>query len=164
MIKRVLSFLCASSMIVTAIPMVPIPVAVFASELSCGDFTYTVCGENSASITGYTGSEGVIEIPDTVDGYTVTEIGPYSFAENSVITQVTVPESVGLIGKYAFYCCCNLDAISILNSNCQIIDNYEVSYYGYDYESDESVGIRRTICNYANTEWVWNDFECMEVE
>lgn len=63
-----------------------------------GDFTYTT-NANFATITGYTGPGGNITIPDVIEGKPVTRIGNYAFANNTNLTNVTIPNSVTEIGS-----------------------------------------------------------------
>ncbi|GEM_PF-1302576 len=67
-----------------------------------GDFCYIVNDDNlTVTITGYTGTGGVLEIPGTIDGNTVTVIGYSAFMSNQ-LTSVTIPDSVQTIGVNAF--------------------------------------------------------------
>ena len=65
-----------------------------------GDFKYSYTG-SSATITGYTGSGGSVNIPSTIDGKTVTAIAWAAFS-NKNITSVTLPDSITYIGHSAF--------------------------------------------------------------
>jgi hypothetical protein len=72
------------------------------------DFSYTLSG-TSATITGYTGGNTVVDIPATIiDGgtsYTVTTIGDNAFRGNlltSPLTSVIIPDSVTTIGNSSF--------------------------------------------------------------
>lgn len=53
-------------------------------------------------ITGYTGNEMTAEIPSTINGQTVVEIGEKAFANTSILRTLTIPASVKRIGKSAF--------------------------------------------------------------
>lgn len=64
-----------------------------------GDFRYTVVG-NTASVYQYIGKDAYVTVPDTLGGYTVTEISMYSFYNE--ITEVTLPKSITAIGEEAF--------------------------------------------------------------
>lgn len=66
------------------------------------DFLYSVTEDQNVVITGYNGTKTVISIPDTINGYPVTAIGDFAFAENTNIDTVTIPDSVLTIGEYAF--------------------------------------------------------------
>lgn len=65
-----------------------------------------------------------ITIPNSV-----TSIGDYTFYECSALTSVTIPSSVTRIGEYAFCLCWKLNSITIPNSVTSIGKNafYEVS-------------------------------------
>ena len=56
-------------------------------------------------LTGYKGSETVLNIPDQIGGYKVTEIGDYSFQDCDQYTGLVLPETLEEIGTYAFYGC-----------------------------------------------------------
>ncbi|MBR6206552.1 MAG: leucine-rich repeat domain-containing protein [Oscillospiraceae bacterium] len=71
------------------------------------EFLYEI-RNGSAVVTGYTGSRTDIVIPDTIDGYQVTEIAEGAFAGNAAITSVSIPESVTGIGYGAFRSCTGL--------------------------------------------------------
>ena len=59
-----------------------------ASETSSNDFSYTI-GDGGIIITGYTGSDTEIIIPDTIDERNVVTIGSQAFMGNSSLTSVT---------------------------------------------------------------------------
>ena len=56
---------------------------------------------------------GAIEIPATVNGYSVTGIGEAAFIACSGLTSVTIPEGVTNIGRSAFNYCSSLTSITI---------------------------------------------------
>jgi|GEM_PF-4825392 len=65
------------------------------------DITYevTTIAPNTVS---YTGSGGAVNIPETIEGYTVTAIGNSAF-EDKGLTSITIPNSVTTIGERAFH-------------------------------------------------------------
>ncbi len=78
-------------------------------------FEYTI--ENKQiTITKYIGSETVVEIPSTIDGYPVTIIGYRTFWNCSSLTSVTIPDGVTTIGDAAFASCSSLTSVKIPNS------------------------------------------------
>lgn len=81
-----------------------------------GDFEYTVLDDGTAEITGYNGSETELDIPSTLDGYTVTGIGICAFYKKASLTSVIIPNSVSKIGFEAFSRCTGLVSITIPNS------------------------------------------------
>ncbi len=71
-----------------------------------------------ATITGYTGPGGDIEIPDQLDGAPVTIIGSTAFSGNHSITSVVIPDSVikiasGNWSDGAFSRCTSLTSVTI---------------------------------------------------
>lgn len=79
------------------------------------NFEYTV-SNNEATITKYTGSESVLEIPSEIDGYTVTTIGLLAFGNCKTLTSVTLPNSVVALHGGAFSSCTSLVNIKLPNS------------------------------------------------
>jgi len=79
-----------------------------------GDWTYTV-SNNQATITRYIGGGGVVTIPTTIDGKSVTSVGFHAFS-GTAVTSVTIPTSVTSIGYHAFYGCSSLTSITIPTS------------------------------------------------
>lgn len=71
-------------------------------------------------ITGYEGSESAIEVPAKIENLPVTQIGSYVF--NDRLTNVTLPETLKIIGDHAFEHCTSLVSISIPNSVVSIGD------------------------------------------
>ncbi len=90
----------------------------YAETFVSGDYNYAVKNGNEAVITRYIGAGSDITVPESIDGYTVTEIADYAFiaqwtergfraCNTSVIgreqiTSITLPATVNEIGAYAF--------------------------------------------------------------
>ena len=69
---------------------------------------------SSASITGLTAKGrtlSVINIPESIDGYTISSIGDNAFQDCNNISYVLVPDSVTSIGNNAFSGCSSLSGI-----------------------------------------------------
>ncbi len=80
-----------------------------------GSFVYTVSGTD-VIITDYTGTNASVFIPESIDGYTVTEIGDNAFQDCTSIIRVTIPETVTSIGAYAFSGCTALKELTLPES------------------------------------------------
>ena len=78
-----------------------------------GDWQYTLLADGTVEITGYTGEERALRIPDKIDGRTVFSIGSKAFEGNNAFSAVYIPPCVGHIGAYAFNGCHALISVSI---------------------------------------------------
>lgn len=84
------------------------------TEYVSGDYKYYLNGNNEAVISRYLGTGSEVTVPDTIDGYTVTEIGECAFYAESKkqlcdnlitenqITSLVLPDSIKKIGSMAF--------------------------------------------------------------
>ncbi len=84
------------------------------------EWTYDLNGSNEAIITGFAGLGGAVEIPSSIDGYPVKQVGynwmPIFGYSNTSVTSVTIPNSVTSIGDNAFYECKGLTDVTIPDS------------------------------------------------
>lgn len=87
-------------------------VSVLSTDNRSGDFTYSVLSDNTAQITGYSGTAANLIVPDKLDGYTVTEIGKLCFSGNITLVSLKLPDTVTRIGTKAFAYCTNLASIN----------------------------------------------------
>lgn len=107
------------------------------------EFEYTV-SDGNAIITDYNGGDKEIMLPDVIDGYAVTGIADFAFADSSA-EKITVPASVDGISENAFLCG-TLSEISVDAEN----ENY-ASVDGVLYNKALTVLIK---CPQAKTESV----------
>jgi len=85
-------------------------------------WTYSVLKDNTtkeeyAVLNTYTGSETEVVIPDEVDGYTVSELGTYTFYENTAIKKITISESLENFGNFPFFACSALEEFEVDEDN-----------------------------------------------
>lgn len=99
-------------------------------------FTYTT-SNGTITITGYTGPDGDVVIPDTINGRPVTRIGESAFVFKTGLTRVTIPSSVTKLGDYAFLWCRSLTGVTIPSSVTNI-GNY--AFQGCDSVTAFDVG------------------------
>ena len=89
-------------------------------SLATAQFTYTTNDDDTITITGYTGPAGLVVVPSTINGFTVTAIGAEAFLGSSLMSvttssSVVIPDSVTSIGDDAFDECYGLLSIIIGN-------------------------------------------------
>ena len=99
-IRRCLSLLLVAAMVVTGLDFVPAEAA--ETTYTSGDYTYTLNGDDEATITKYDGSALYVAIPSTLDGKQVVGIGDGVFQDKKTITGVNIPEGIKTIGHDAF--------------------------------------------------------------
>ena len=87
--------------------------AVCAGAETYGDYEYSVRDDGTVEITGYNGSAEKVDIPNTIDGKSVTRIGDEAFRFCRNLTSITIPDSVTVIGRSAFFYCENLFNLTI---------------------------------------------------
>ena len=126
--KKGISILIASSMILSICNLSGIDfsfaennkaVSKTASQ-SYGGFNYEIKNGN-AVIIGKTSDTTIIDIPSSINGYTVTEIGDNAFM-GSEITSVKLPNTLKVIGERSFATCKQIKSIVIPNSVTTIKD------------------------------------------
>ena len=87
-----------------------------------------------------------IEIPATYNGRAVTEIGRFSDGDgNDILQEVIIPDSVVLIGDYAFAHCTRLNNVVIPNSVTVIGSS---AFYSCDYLENITIGVSVTDIGY----------------
>ncbi|MBO7588699.1 MAG: leucine-rich repeat domain-containing protein [Bacteroidaceae bacterium] len=65
--------------------------------------------------------QGVIVIPDSVEGVSVVAIDDFAFKNCKELTEITIPASVTLSGRQAFYGCSSLKKLTLEDSDEEII-------------------------------------------
>ncbi len=80
------------------------------SNLNYNGFEYKMMENGTIGILKYhgTGSNEMLEIPAQIDGIRVTDILDSAFADCTGLTEITIPDSVTVIGYHAFYGCSSL--------------------------------------------------------
>ena len=75
-----------------------------ATEYTYGNYKYELMTDGTVRIKKYTGRETTVNIPSTISGKTVTEIGHSAFSNSETPEIITVPDTVKKIGYCAFTC------------------------------------------------------------
>lgn len=109
--KKLLSLITAVIMLLSVCPVVSFAeddiLSYLTYEINDGEVTITDCD---------TSISGDVVIPDTIEGYPVTEIGEYAFGHCYSIENVIIPNTVTTIGSWAFIDCPYLESVFIPQS------------------------------------------------
>ena len=81
-------------------------------EFVVDGITYEVIDSGSVRVRSYDGAAASVTIPQTVEGYTVVEIGTSAFEGNQALQSIDLPDSILVIGRRAFKDCTNLRSMS----------------------------------------------------
>ena len=134
--KRLISLLVAVCMMITMLPLSA--VTAFAADTASStkhtttingfECTYTVNADNTATITRFYEPDTTynlydLDIPEKLDGHTVTAIGNSAFYERYYLSNVTIPQSVKSIGSEAFYGCTAMKSLTIKDAATSIGDS-----------------------------------------
>ncbi len=147
---RVISFIMSVVMLFSILSVVA-----FASDYS---FAYYFVDEDMTEIyvTAFNGEvpeDGEVEIPETIDGYTVTGIGEYTFYNLDTLTSVIIPSTVIEIDEDAFYGCNNITNIEIKNQDeIDVAENVFNSTEWYENHKQDYVISGTTLVEYKGTD------------
>lgn len=92
-------------------------------------FTYEAINGLYARITGYSGTDEHVVVPEMVGEYIVQEIGADVFRDNATLVSVALPDTVTVIGASAFRSCTSLSGID-LGDGVTTVKNY--AFYNCD--------------------------------
>ena len=102
---------------------------------AAADFTYTV-GDGGVTITGYTGGDSVVVIPDSFDGVAVTAIAEGAFADKTFVEAISIPDTVTAIGFGAFSGCKGLKSMRTPVFTCEDAPYFGALFGAKTYESN----------------------------
>lgn len=88
-----------------------------------GLWEYWKGSDNKVTITGYSGAERDVQIPDTIQGAEVVAINGSCFADNTRMQSVFIPDTVTVVGGYAFQNCTSLVQVTGM-ANVTTIGSY----------------------------------------
>lgn len=77
------------------------------------EFMFKPTGDGTYCVSGYTGDEPDVKIPDSYGSGVITVIGDKLFSGHSEITSVSIPETVTNMGEFVFDGCDNLREIKL---------------------------------------------------
>ena len=86
------------------------------AKSSSYELQYESYSNDTVKVVGCTGYPESIVIPETYNGAKVSYVYRHAFEYHSQLKSVTLPDTVNLIGEYAFYCCSQLSEINFPSS------------------------------------------------
>lgn len=96
------------------------PTKVFTPEAPTGHYSFSFNGVNSFTLTGYVGTDTVVDIPSLTGGNVVSDIAATAFATNYTMRELSVPGTVHNIPGMTFTGCVALSKVT-LGNGVQII-------------------------------------------
>lgn len=80
-------------------------------NLEAEGFTYSVFSDGTAVVTGYTGTQTVLSVPETLDGHTVIALENKALY-NSKLTELILPDTLQYVGNFAAMYCTELEKVT----------------------------------------------------
>lgn len=77
------------------------------------DFVYESFDDGTVMITGYTGTEETVYVPNTIYGNKVYGIASYAFYGCENLKSITISSEIEVVGEYAFSQCTNLTDVNL---------------------------------------------------
>ncbi|MBQ2263830.1 MAG: leucine-rich repeat domain-containing protein [Oscillospiraceae bacterium] len=105
-LKHFASALLSACMLAAAVPAVP-------ASAETADFSYTVLEDGSVSVYCNDPELTEVQVPASIDGYSVSALADSCFSQNAVLTEITLPDGLKSIGDMAFYGCESLAGITL---------------------------------------------------
>lgn len=89
-----------------------------------------------AVLTGYSGSETDVIVPDMLGGYPVMRLSYGAFHDNSSIVSVTLPDSLQYMDGGAFYECSSLTAVYLPENLIEFSNSYAYAHESFYFYVD----------------------------
>lgn len=118
--KKFLSVFLALSLLLTLCPVFTLNTA----AATAADFTYEILEDGTIEITGYTGTQTDVIIPNRINSVDVTAVADAAFEGSRTLQYITIPSTVKHIGKRAFYGCLSLEMVYFIDSRLTDIGDY----------------------------------------
>ena len=91
-------------------------------------WTYTIA-DGQVTITGFNGTESVVTIPSTIQGFPVRVIASETFVSDQTLISIVVPASVTTIQPNAVFNCRNLTSVVLQHTNANQITNFATNSF-----------------------------------
>ena len=121
--KRLLSLVMAASMLFGSAAILPdgifsesTSITASAESKTSGDWEYYENDDGTIDITGYSGTNTHLKIPQYLDNKRVVSVGGFDEFETNRLLSVSIPEGVRQISDYAFQYCQLLEKVELPDS------------------------------------------------
>lgn len=111
--KKILAFILVLILALSAVSFSAFADTHIGCVINCDEYNIKTTGENECAIIEYKGKDKIVEIPETIEGCTVTSIDDYAFSKNYYLAGVKIPSTVKTIGEGAFFYCYNMSTVTI---------------------------------------------------
>lgn len=113
--KKLLSAFLAIVMLLSITAGISVSAYADSEMHTSGDYEYYVIDEKEKTcfISRYNGNGTVLDIPTSIDGYTVTRIGGLMLELNTTVTSVKIPGTVETLDQWAFGAHEKLESVEI---------------------------------------------------
>ena len=142
LLKKICSFLVVLVFIVGIMPSYDALIYAF-EVFTAGDYQYYLLENGTAEIYGYNGNETILQIPEKLDGYSVSGVGPRAFNGCSSLTEIYISKNITKIDELAFASCDNISAFLVDEEN-----EYFSSFDGILFNKD----LTTLVCYPPNTD------------
>ncbi len=102
------------------------------------DLTYQINEKDEVTVTGYTGGEIILVIPETIEDKPVTAIAVGAFAGMGNLKAVSIPDSVTSVGVGAFKDCASLSSLRTPVYTCADAPYFGALFGASSYETNGS--------------------------
>ena len=103
--------------------------------LVSGEFTYLLFSDGTAAVTAWSGTDGVLNIPETLDGHTVAALENKALFK-AQMTELVLPDTLEVVGNFAAMYCDKLEKVTFGKN----IRNIGVSAFESEGDDTKSVG------------------------
>ena len=82
--------------------------------IDSGDYTYIILDDGTAKIVQWCGDDALLEVPNSIDGLSVSAIGAFAFS--GLVETVSIPASVNMLEGNPFALCGLLEKVEVRGS------------------------------------------------
>ena len=111
--RRLISAFLFCALLLFPAGMLPAAQADDAAVFTSGEYSCTLLPDGSAEIVKVTAHRESVELPSSLEGYTISAIGDCAFENGKGIKSITIPDSIQTVGINPFSSCSTLEKIFV---------------------------------------------------